>query len=90
MARGGKSFHSVVYLSFINMCNTLILNGRYEEAYAYLVAYATYLGVEVEEDVDNIEREYYKLLKRIMLKLRYIVQSIGIQTESELPENLTE
>ncbi|MEM4318103.1 MAG: hypothetical protein QXK74_07215 [Candidatus Nitrosocaldaceae archaeon] len=72
-------FHDEVYLKNISQVYFFLAQGKYDDAYAVLEAYATYLGITTKsikgESLTHKKDELYNLLKIVHAKLREIMVS---------------
>lgn len=72
-------FHDEVYLKNISQVYFFLAQGKYDDAYAVLEAYATYLGITTKsikgESLSHKKDELYTLLKIVHAKLREIMMN---------------
>lgn len=86
-------FHEEVYLKNISQVYFFLAQGKYEDAYAVLEAYATYLGITTKsikgESLTHKKDELYKLLKIVHAKLREIIMSYSSNIVEQDTSNTT-
>ena len=82
------SFHTVVYEYNIRQALYFLTSGNLYEAYSILSAYASYLGVEVDDVGETyspyeLRRKFFKLYKQVHQVLKGIVSTQGIEEVTE-------
>lgn len=86
-------FHDEVYLKNISQVYFFLAQGKYDDAYAVLEAYATYLGITTKsikgESLTHKKDELYSLLKIVHAKLREIMMSYSSNIVEQDTSNTT-